>query len=410
MDELIKQNIREYTKLNLENINIEKFQYAAGFTDTDGCFLVSDKNNLRCQIEQAEKGIDALHFMFNNFGGSITLHKKGNEKHQTSYMWILLGKDAQEFAKYIFPYLLIKKREAKLFIKFPLMNLHTKSVRAINNVTKEILIFETMIECSKFIGRKQKLNFKDYEIIIFEDWEIQKVLSDYDIISIKNKRAEIDLQLKKFKTETHDLIPIETIISIPYLSGVCDGEACFQVNGKSSQHHSITQKYTPILEVFKRLYGGNVYYRKDSNTHAWEINSGAKEFLISISPFIIGKKKQVDLILNMKPGEAQEIHVKLRELKGKCTAPTPLIYNINAGIAPKYTEVKKLPTGVFNISSCPNRIKSQIQYEKKIYVLGLFNKDQEEEAHNLYLEYKKYISLEKRGGDKVDFSKLKKLS
>jgi len=121
---------------------------------------------------------------------------------------------------------------------------------------------------------------------------------------------------------------------------------------------------------------------------------------------MVGKKKQVDLILNMKPGEAHQIHVKLRELKGKCTAPTPCIDNINAGKGPEYTAIKKLPTGVHvNGRVSSNRIKAQIQHNKKIYVLGLFDVGQEEEAHNLFLEYKKNIALEKRGGPKVDLSK-----
>jgi hypothetical protein len=404
MDELIQQNIREYKKPEFDKIEIEKFQYAAGFSDTDGCFLIS-VNNPKIQIEQAEKGIDALHFMYDNFGGRIHLHKKGTDKHQTSYQWMLYGEDAIKFAKYILPYLLLKKREAKIFIEFPLGNLHIKSVRLTNNITKETYIFETMIECSNFIGRKQKLQFKNDEIIVLNDWRIQRILSNEEIKDIKEKRLAIDLQIKKFKSEAHDLISEDIKPSIPYLSGVCDGEICLQVNGKSSQHHSITQKYTPILDLFKRLYGGGVNYRKSSNTFAWEINSFAKEFLTEVWPFIVGKKKQVDLILNMKPGEASQIHVKLRELKGKYTASTPCIDNINSGNGPEYKPIKKLPTGVYvNGRASSNRIKAQIQYNKKIYVLGLFDVGQEEEAHNLFLEYKKNISLEKRGGPKVDLS------
>ena len=404
MDELIQQNIRQYKKVDYDKIEPEKIQYAAGFSDTDGSFLIAE-NNTKIQIEQAQKGIDALHFIYDTFGGRIHLHKKGDDKHQTSYQWMLFGKDAIEFTKIMIPYLLIKKREAKIFIEFPLGNLHIKAVRTTNIKTKEIHEFDSAIECRNFLGKRQ-LHLSNMKVMSFNDWRIQRLLSDEEIEVIKERRRKIDLQLRKYKTEPHDLIPEDIKPPIPYLSGVCDGEICLQVNGKSSQHHSITQKYTPILDLFKRLYGGNVYYRKSSDTYAWEINSFAKEFLTEVGPFIVGKKKQVDLILNMKAGEASDVHIKLRELKGKCTAPTPLIDNINSGNGPKYTPVKKLPTGVFiSGGSTSNRIKSQIQYNKKIYVLGIFDIGQEEEAHNLYLKYRKDIALEKKGGTKVDLSK-----
>ena len=102
MDELIQQNIRQYKKVDYDKIEPEKIQYAAGFSDTDGSFLIAE-NNTKIQIEQAQKGIDALHFIYDTFGGRIHLHKKGDDKHQTSYQWMLFGKDAIEFTKIIIP-------------------------------------------------------------------------------------------------------------------------------------------------------------------------------------------------------------------------------------------------------------------------------------------------------------------
>ena len=118
------------------------------------------------------------------------------------------------------------------------------------------------------------------------------------------------------------------------------------------------------------------------------------------------------LLLNMKPGEAPEIYVKLRELKGNCTSPTPRVDALKEGapgikptVTKPHTAPKKLPTGVFyyNKKNNKNKIVAQIQYNKKIYKLKVFDVDKADEAHRLYLQYKNAISLEKRGGPKIDF-------
>lgn len=406
MDELIAKNIRKYKKVIYnEDIGIEKIQYASGLIDTDGCFLASDENDLRIFIGQAENGIDCLHFMYDNFGGIIKLHKKGNENHQTSYTWLLLGKDAQDFSKLIYQYLLIKKRESKLFNEFPLDNTHFVSVIAKNIKTNEEKTFINSRECSNYIGKNRILFEKDINLIIFNDWEIRKLLSKEYIENIKQKRKSINAQIKKYKTEPHDEIPEDIIPSSAYIGGLCDGEICIMCEGKYTIHHSISQKYNPILKLMKRIYGGTISYRKFNNSWTWEIYTFAREFLENLSPYIVGKKKQVDLILNMKPGEAQKVHVELRTLKGKCTALTPVIDAINAGNVQVFTEAKKFPMGVFK-NGDRDRLKAQIQYNKKVYVLGWFALDQVEKAHELYLKFKKNIALEKRGGPKVNFDGL----
>jgi hypothetical protein len=321
-------------------------QYAAGFSDTDGCFHVHWKRQ-RFYISQAEKGIAALHFMYDTFGGEVTIHKKGNERHQTSYDWILCFEDAVKYTKAIMDYLIIKKREAIVFVDATLT-----------------------------------LN-------------------------------ELDTKLRHYHNTPHDNIPDDIVPSKAYIAGLIDGEVCFQVNGKSGQHHSVTQKYRPMLDMLHRLYGGTVFYRKGSDTYGWEVYTEAKRLVQDIAPYIRGKKKQVELLLNMKPGEAPQVHVKLRQLKGNFTAPTPRIDALKAGapgikasVAKPHTDPKELPAGVFYQNKEKTRIKAQIQYKKKVYVIGFFEPSQVNEAHKLYLEYKNAISLEKRGGPKVEFEDL----
>ena len=408
LPESITRNLRDYEPKDYTNIPVKHLQYAAGFSDTDGCFQIQKGLTPKFFIGQAEKGIDALHFMYDTFGGRIYLHKEGNENHQTSYEWLLLGRDAIEFAKLIQPYLLIKKREADIFVNFTVgyfENIHI----ATNNKTNEVLEFLTAVDAARHFNlRRETVQAK--APLWSGDWYIHKKYSPKEVDAIKKQRKYIDERLRILKTLPHDEIADDVVPSIPWVAGVFDGEGTFDVKGKSAQLHSITQKYRPLLDLFFRLYGGSVYYRQNNDTWAWSVSTDAKRLLTDITPYIHGKKKQADLIMNMKAGEAPQVHVLLRDLKGKHTASTPLVDAINAGAselrggeAVTHTAPKKLPVGVFENSAAKTHVRAQIQHNKITYCLGVFENDEADKAHELYLKYKDLISIEKRGGAKVDF-------
>lgn len=412
LPESITRNLREYEPRDFTNIPVKHIQYASGLTDTDGCFQIIKGQTPKIFIGQAEKGIDALHFMHDTFGGRIYLHKEGNENHQTSYEWLLLGGDAVKYAKLIQPYLLLKKREADIFVNFTVgyfENIHI----ATNTKTNEVLEFLTALDTSRHFNIRLETIYKKLPLWT-DDWYIHKKYSPKEVDAIKKQRKDIDERLRILKTVPHDEIPDDIIPSIAWRAGVFDGEGTFDTYGKSSQEHSITQKYRPLLDLFFRLYGGSVYYRKGSDTFGWTVSTDAKRLLNDIAPYIHGKKKQSELLLNMKPGEGPQVHVLLREMKGNYTASTPLVDAINAGAseiragkAVTHTAPKRLPQGVFENGSAKTHVKAQIQYDKKVYCLGVFENDEADKAHELYLEYKNLISIEKRGGAKVDFKELR---
>jgi hypothetical protein len=409
MEDIIEFHKRPYKVFDPDKFTIEDVQYAAGLSDTDGCFLIHGSST-KFYIGQAERGMDALHFMHDKFGGAIYLHKRGNEEHQTSFDWTIRGNDAILYANAIIPYLLLKKREAEIFVKYKLGNF-TNMALATNSVTKEIKEFDSIKECTDFFEVKA-IRFKNGETHI-NNWKITKKYTEDELDHLNEERYLIDKQLKKFKKIPHDEISNKIIPSMAWRGGVLDGEATFDTNGKSGQHHSITQKYKPLLELFKRLYGGSLYVNKASNTYAWQVHTEANKMLKDVADHIRGKKKQVELILNMKPGEAPKVHLMLRELKGNHTALTPRIdalkegaHGIRATVTKPHTEPKQLPTGVFKYGKNNDQCIAQIQYDKKVYRLGVFTIGEKQTAHELYIKYKEAISAEKRGGPKVNFEKL----
>ena len=106
----------------------------------------------------------------------------------------------------------------------------------------------------------------------------------------------------------------------------------------------------------------------------------------------MAKKKQAELILNMKPGEAQLVHIQLKELKGKGASNTK-----NTELRVYKQPPKELPTGVYQ-NDC-GRYYAQVAVDKIYYQLGIF--DSIEDAHACYKEYKTKAIQEKCTGEKI---------
>lgn len=178
-----------------------------------------------------------------------------------------------------------------------------------------------------------------------------------------------------------------------------DGEITFDTSKRFVQHHTINQASRPICDLFRRNFGGRVN-QVESGIFYWGIHTGADDFLKRIAPYVFGKKKQVDLIMDMKPGEGEKVHAELRKLKGKGNPKTAKIDRYNSGNGIKYT-IKELPRGVFQDR---NKLRVQLQYKMKVYHLGRFEGDEIEEAKELYLKVKRHIVQSEAAGNVPDFS------
>lgn len=203
-----------------ENTPIDSTQYAAGFSDADGSLkVIKSGQNITLQYSAAQslKGIDALHYLYSHFGGSVILQLEGDAKNQRAYQWVLNGEDALKFAKLISTYLLLKKREAIRFIEFPMQNLHIIPIIAKNLTTGEELKFDTLKDCKEHFGAS--LAFKQRDIFVWRDWEIRKSLTDAEIQEIKDKRQAIFEDLRDFKEMPHDEIPLDVKPSDAYFGG-----------------------------------------------------------------------------------------------------------------------------------------------------------------------------------------------
>ena len=117
-------------------------------------------------------------------------------------------------------------------------------------------------------------------------------------------------------------------------------------------------------------------------------------FLRQLAPYIVGKKKQVDLDLAMEPGEGAKTHALLRELKGKGKMKTAKIDRYNPGTSVTYGPIKDLPRGIFRNHEA-QLIRVQIQHQKQVDTLKTFHIDDLDKAVALYKETKAKIRMDK---------------
>ncbi len=387
---------------DLSLISDDARDYIAGIIDTEGTWQVSKKLTPSLSVPQAQRGYSVLTFLHNNLGGTINQQSEENASHQASFQWTLtVSSEVVALAKWLSPHMTVKRREAVLMSTYPVQNTHAVKVIATHTQTGETMDFATLKEAASHFGRVGMLLPIDTVVEIKgTPWTMRKALSSQDIVDIMNTRQSIRDGLIEFHAKDHDPIPSDFMPSLAYTAGIYDGDACLAVHGKNSQHHTVTQKHRPLLEMLQRTYGGNICPTNNRTAWEWNIYScdNADRLLANIEPFIVGKKAQAQLILNMKGGEAPQVHAQLRQLKGNVTAPTPRIDQINAGVDVNNFKLpaSSHPVGVYQLPS--GRWTATITVDQIMYHIGVFDRVEDAEEHRR--ERMTYARKQIRDGNK----------
>ena len=297
------------------------YHYSAGLIDADGCIAFSSRACLDIRIVQAEKGLPMLNMMKSVHGGVVSKMKEANERHQAIYVWSVYGDDARRLCSNIINYLLVKKDQAALALTMPAVRIICNPVIFQNKATDERTEYDSLMKGCRENGidyHQVVYDLKAHGIVEYSGFSISKVDMDKDAIRTQ-KQASMK-RIKELKQEPHVPIPDDVQLSSAYAAGFFDGDGCISVAGKNGHHHTIGQKYRPILDLFQKKYGGSICFKKSSNNYQWCLCSGGKEFLQDIYPHLILKKPQAEIVINMQNGEAPAIKERLRELKGNYCA------------------------------------------------------------------------------------------
>lgn len=96
------------------------YRYLAGIIDGEGCINISNSKNeifhLRIMVKNTSK--DLIFWLKEKFDGGIYFDKRRNEKWRDTWVWYIDSGKTANILKKVLPYLIIKKQQAKLAIKF----------------------------------------------------------------------------------------------------------------------------------------------------------------------------------------------------------------------------------------------------------------------------------------------------
>ncbi len=143
-----KEYMKEYRQKNKEKINIYRREwykknigytlpqrikrvfdikticYFAGLLDGEGCIRIG-KNYVKGEQERYRAfiaiGITAEQmtiWLKKNIGGNYYHQKKPKPHHKDAYIWSVCMKEGENILKQCLPYLIIKHKQAKLYLKF----------------------------------------------------------------------------------------------------------------------------------------------------------------------------------------------------------------------------------------------------------------------------------------------------
>lgn len=249
----------------MESHTKDQLYWAGGHLDGDGSVgLYGPWHRLSVSVGKAENGYSTLYEFQRLFDGIIIKNKDADEYGQAAKSWVLNGVKALEFCKLITPYVQLKKPQFLKATEFPL------SERKGVSLTEDL----------------------------------------------KNKRIEIATYLKNHKHIEHAVINDDLPNS--YYAGMFDADGTISVTGFNQIRVSINQKYIAICENMVNKFTGGIQKTKDRDIYRWSIvnKDGSFNFLNCILPYSIEKKPQIEIVLNMKCNDAQNVKKTIEKLKG----------------------------------------------------------------------------------------------
>lgn len=252
-------------------IDNTKFSYAAGYIDGDGCFSIRKhrvKNRFKyisC-ILVVSTVLETMEWFQREFGGNI-LTKTPRPGHKVTYHFCLNGEKSTPFIEGILPFLVEKKMEAQVYLKF---------VKSRDSFEKDMLID-----------------------LITDQKENQNLVSG----NLKNE----------FELTRNTIFPC--LEDFSYLAGFIDAECCLGINRYRSKNREnflykiLLQCNNTKAPVFKWLlerFGGQIHFieRKCKNSLwnnqlTWRIcSSSLYSILDKILPFLKQKRPVCEELIN----------------------------------------------------------------------------------------------------------------
>ena len=102
------------------DVSPTELAYAAGIIDGEGCICCKMKADLRFGVTVTNTSSVLMEWLAAKFGGYTGVSNRSlrhDNNHKTSYHWELGCRASRNFLRLIFPYLLLKRRQAELVLE-----------------------------------------------------------------------------------------------------------------------------------------------------------------------------------------------------------------------------------------------------------------------------------------------------
>lgn len=256
--------------------------YIAGYIDGDGCFYIGkflQKPNITV-YEYSIQVVSVKRLVLDKFkikfGGYIR-KKPYKLKHRDAFCWTIKGQHAVAIAKGVLPFLIDKKIQSEIFIKFSKL-IYGNKFRTVDNLV---------------INERNNLinNIR---------WErhMNNLITKETIESLKDKKCTVT----------------PNSIDYPYLAGLIDSEGCFRIKkwkpkNRPNEVYNISLEIgntkLPILPWLVERFGGSCVFIEAKNNKRssaiWTLSAAALyEVLPKIRPFLINKQEVCDKLIEFQ--------------------------------------------------------------------------------------------------------------
>lgn len=292
-----------------DHIDLDDRDYIASQMDGDGT-VDMHHDCLRVSMPKSVKSITTI-LRFDDWIPGAVDFRLGRGNSDADVTWNIYGETARSFSEMIATHCKIKGPQFALAAtaiigRTPYLLLKD----GVSKYYENTAAVTEVVQVSRYILDNRIKTGGGH--CVFNDYHITLVPRE----EIRQNRDYISKRLKEMKQEEHQ--QIVGPLSLSYIGGFADAEACYRINGPRNFMISINQSYPAILQAIQKQFNGYLGLRKDNSVWYLNICKDATAFMSAVLPYSFEKKHQIQLLLTSSESNWRQVQSKVDLMKGVC--------------------------------------------------------------------------------------------